>query len=551
VTLVEEETFSAAELASGWRLACQGEPRSDVKVDVPPESLTTPQRLQIEGKIGATAVAPAVLAVDLMLPPPHRHDLRDDVTRLQAAWQDYTKTTADMTVPLAVLQTLSTRLRQHNWQVRLAVTVHSELVAVLPLDTELCGLAVDIGTTSIAVYLVALASGTILGKTGAMNPQIAYGEDVISRIVYCNERENGRTILQTHLIEVLNQLIASLCHQANLSSEQIVDVVVVGNTVMHHIFTGLPVQQLGEAPYLPAVTGALHFPARQVGLDTAVGAQVYLPPNIAGYVGADHTAMLLASGILNSHSTAMALDIGTNTEITLTHQGRYISCACASGPAFEGAHILAGMRAAPGAIERVRWQDGKALTQVIGERQAVGICGSGILDSIAMMMDIGLVDARGALQRTHPLIHSSETGKPVFVLVPAAKSGHGRDIIITRQDVAEIQLAKAAIRAGIDLLLAEAGIAADAIDQFIIAGAFGTYIHVTSAMRIGMFPPLPESRFAQIGNAAGMGAVLLLTSCKCRQQMEVFGGSVQYLDLTTHHDFQNSFVNRMKFDKSE
>ncbi|MBP8108127.1 MAG: DUF4445 domain-containing protein [Caldilineaceae bacterium] len=546
-TLIEADLFSTAELADGWRLACQAQPLSHVKVDVPPESLTTPQRLQIEGDMVSIALAPAVRAVGLIITPPHLHDLRDDLTRLQDAWRSHEGTQADLVIPMPVLQTLSIRLRQHNWHVRLVVNNHDELIALLAPDTALCGLAVDIGTTSIAAYLVSLEAGAILAKTGAMNPQIAYGEDVVSRIMYCNEHEKGRALMQSRLVETLNRLIADLCATANITADQIVDVVVVGNTVMHHLFAGLPVQQLGEAPYVPAVAKALQISAHEIGLNVAIDAQVYLPPNLAGYVGADHVAMLQASGILNQPETSIALDIGTNTEITLTHRGRHYSCACASGPAFEGAHITDGMRAAPGAIERIQWHEGEIRTQSIGGHKAVGICGSGILDAVAVMVAGGIVDARGMLQRTHPLVHLSAAGKPVFVLVPAATSGNGRDILVSRQDVAEIQLAKAAIRAGIDLLLAEAGISANDLGQFIIAGAFGTYIHVASAIKIGMFPEIPENRFRQIGNAAGMGAIHLLISHPSRQQMEIYSREIQYLELTTHHEFQNAFVSQMGF----
>ncbi|MBP7964650.1 MAG: DUF4445 domain-containing protein [Caldilineaceae bacterium] len=550
-TLIEEDLFSGAELAEGWRLACQAEPHTHVKVEVPPESLTTPQRLQIEGEMTATALAPAVRAIDLTIPPPHLHDLRDDATRLQDAWRSQTGSRADLVIALSLLQIFSTQLRQHNWHVRLAVSAGDKLIAVLPPATALCGLAVDIGTTSIAAYLVSLESGEILAKTGAMNPQIAYGEDVISRILYCNEHENGRALLQSRVVETLNQLIADLCAEAKVAPDQIVDGVVVGNTAMHHLFAGLAVRQLGEAPYVPAVADSLQISAQEIGLKLALGAQIYLPPNLAGYVGADHVAMLQASGILDQPGTRIAVDIGTNTEITLAHDGQHYSCACASGPAFEGAHITDGMRAAPGAIERVQWQEGAIRTQAIGGQKAVGLCGSGILDAVAVMVSGGLVDKRGAFQRTHPLIHLSAAGKPIFVLVPADASGNGHDILVNRQDVAEIQLAKAAIRAGIDLLLAEAHIAEAEIEHFIIAGAFGTYIHVPSAIQIGMFPAIPESRFSQIGNAAGMGAIQLLISTPNRQQMEARSREIHYLELTTHPEFQDTFVNQMGFGFSD
>ena len=542
-TLEEEDIFDEAELAVGWRLACQAMPLSDVKLEIPPESLTTEQRLQIEGQTLARELAPLVQAFDIELPPPTLHDLRDDVSRLRDAWAETHASTLEM--PLAVLQNLPGTLRRANWQVRLAVREDGTLVAVLPQESILYGLAVDIGTTSIAAYLVDLGTGTILAKGGAMNPQIAYGEDVISRIVYINEHENGAATLQKRAAGTINDLVTTLTAEAGVSAEQIVDAVVVGNTAMHHIFCGLDVRQLGEAPFISAVDQALNLPARDLGLALAPGAKVYLPPNIAGYVGADHIAMLMASDIWQQGETAVAIDIGTNTEVTLIHDGEMLSCSCASGPAFEGAHITDGMRASPGAIERVRMIDNALMVQTIGDRPAVGLCGSGILDAVAVMSGSGMLDRRGAFVREHPLTTIGADNQPRFVLANAATSAHGRAVTINRRDVAEIQLAKAAIRAGIELLLENAAIRPEQIDHFIIAGAFGTYIDIDSALAIGMFPTLPLDHFTQIGNAAGMGAYQLLVSSAERHKAEAIAKQIDYIELTTHSGFQDMFVRQM------
>ncbi|MCC7208208.1 MAG: DUF4445 domain-containing protein [Anaerolineae bacterium] len=554
-TLVEEEIYSKAELAEGWRLACQSHPRSAVKLDVPPESLTTPQRLQVEGESEHVAPDPAVTAFDAALPPPHMHDLRDDITRLQDTLR--AAGSAPVAIGLPVLRTLSPMLRGQGWRARLAVYDDGagarELVAALPEGARLLGFAADIGTTSIAAYLVDVATGEILAKLGAMNPQIGYGEDVVSRIQFINEHPDRRDVLRTVMAEALNDLAGKLCAEVgDCAPSQIVDAVLVGNTAMHHIVAGLPIRQLGEAPYLPVTSAALSFPAREIGLRFAEGAQVYMPPVIAGFVGADHLAMLLATGAWSSPRTTIAIDIGTNTEVSLTHEGRLYSCSCASGPAFEGAHIRDGMRAAPGAIERVQVLDDGALhIQTIGHQPAVGICGSGILDAVAVMAEHGLVDSRGAIQAGHPLVGVAE-GKSGLVLArhdsggsESAGGSGGRAIAITRKDVAEIQLAKGAIRAGIEVLLDEAGIAAAAVEDFIIAGAFGTYIRVESALRIGMFPALPLERFRQVGNAAGMGAKQLLISRQVRAQALDLAGRIHYIELTTRPGFQDEFVSRM------
>lgn len=544
-SLVEEAIFSAEELANGWRLACQVEPLDDLKVDIPPESLTAPQRLQIEGQAIEIEPEPAVRPVDLQLQPASLDDLRADADRLTGALLE--RGLPPLAVSLPVLAQLSTQLRRHEWAVRLAVRDGREIVGVLPVGTPLLGLAVDIGTTSIAAYLVDLATGKVLNKTGAMNPQIAYGEDVISRIHYINEHPGGKEALQARIVATLNQLVEDMCAGADVQREQIVDAVVVGNSAMHHIFAGLPVRQLGEAPYVLALGGEIAFQAGALGLRLAPGAYIYMPPNIAGYVGTDHVAVLVATKVWQMPHTSMAVDIGTNTEVTLVHQGHCYSCSCASGPAFEGAHITFGMRAAPGAVERLQIVDGRLRLQTIGGEKPVGLCGSGILDAIAVMKQSDLINRRGALRPDHPLASPGASGQAEFVVAPAESSGTGRTITLSRKDVAEVQLAKAAIRAGIEILLQQAGISADEIEEFVIAGAFGTYINVTSAISVGMFPELPLERFRQVGNAAGMGARLLLISQPLRHDAARRVESISYVELTTCKPFKGEFIRQIPF----
>ena len=548
ITTAEKDLFSESELAQGWRLACQAEPLSDVKIDIPPESLTTPQRLQVEGQSIAVALEPAVSAWDVQAAPPDIHDLRADTQRIRAALAGAGEGSPLIFHP-AVLRDISRRARDQGWKLR-AVLRGAEIIALLPEGAALAGLAVDVGTTKLAAYLVDLTSGATLAKAGAMNPQIGYGEDVVSRIAYCEHHADGRQTLQERLVETLNGMLAEMRHSTRLEREQIVDAVVVGNTAMHHFFTGLPVSQLGHAPYVPAASEALDLSAAALGLEIAPGAGVHLPPNIAGYVGADHVAMVLASDTWQAPRTTLALDIGTNTEITLNYKGRLLCCSCASGPAFEGAHIRDGMRAAPGAIERVQIKPEasgpRIRIQTISDQAAVGICGSGILDSIAEMLKCGALDRRGALVGKHPLVRNVD-GLNEFVLAPAAQSGHGRDVLVTRRDVNEIQLAKGAIRAGIEILLAEAGIPAEEIQDFIVAGAFGTYISIPSAVRVGMFPALPEGRFRQVGNAAGAGARQMLVSTRQRKIAQEIAARLEYIELSSHPSFTDEFSHRLFF----
>ena len=344
LTLEEQSTFSEQELEQGFRLACRAEPFSDVRIDIPPESLTTPQRLQVEGQSAEVPLDPAVRAYDIQVEPPTIHDLRADTRRILDALES---STGSLRFHPAVLKEISPRARALNWRLRICVRVN-EIIAIMPAGAAIAGLAVDVGTTKVACYLVDLSSGQTLAKAGAMNPQIAYGEDVISRIAYTEQHKEGRQALQKRLVKALNDIIGEMCREAKLERGQIVDAVVVGNTAMHHLFAGLPVSQLGHAPYVPAVSEACDLPASEIGLELAPGAYVHLPPNIAGYVGADHVSMVLASAAWEAQRTTLALDIGTNTEITLNHAGRLLCCSCASGPAFEGAHIRDGMRAAPG-----------------------------------------------------------------------------------------------------------------------------------------------------------------------------------------------------------
>ena len=543
VSLVEEEQLRPEELAEGYRLACQMEVSSDARVEIPPESLVAAQRVQVEGQDVEIALDPSVLPFDVALEPPGLYDLRSDLTRVNQALSeaDYPPIRAD----LAVLDSLSQFLRSHDWRARLAIRPDAHitnLAAALPEGAPLLGLAVDMGSTKLAIYLVDLATGGTLARSGVMNPQISFGEDVVSRIAFANKGEDSRKLLQTRLVETLNQSAAELCKTAAVGMEQIVDAVVVGNTAMHHFFCALPVSQLGAAPYVPAVSEALDVRASELGLAIAPGAWVHLPPNIAGYVGGDHVAVLLTTQSYSTEKTLVAVDIGTNTEISLVHKRQIYSCSCASGPAFEGAHIHDGMRAAPGAIERVHISGKDIQVTTIGNTAPVGICGTGILNAISEMLKWKILDERGAFNRQDERVRLYNH-KAEFVLA----HGAGRDIVVTRKDVNEIQLAKGAIRSGIELLLEEAGIPAETVDDWIVAGAFGTYLDLSSALRVGMFPNMPLERFHQVGNAAGVGAKQMLLSCRKRREASQLARQVHYVELTTHPHFTPKFMEMIYF----
>lgn len=541
------------ERSAGVRLACQATVVADVQVGVPPGSLSTPQRLQLEGFLQDVAVAdPCVAAVELRVLAPTVSDLRSDATRLEDALAAAGEPAARP--GLAVLARAPITLRAEDWEVRAALRrttladstgeSQTEVVALLAPDTKLLGAAIDVGTTKLAAYLMDLESGATLAKGAAPNPQLALGEDVMSRI--SRAMAGGARELQLRVADGVNRLLGQLRDEVGASPEQLVEAVAVGNTAMHHLLAGLPVRQLGTAPYVPAVTEALELPAGAAGLELAQGAVVYLPPNIAGFVGADHTAVLLASGVAEGGRPVLVLDIGTNTEISVACNSGLWTCSAASGPAFEGARIHDGMRAAEGAVERVRHLDGRFTLHTIGGGAPAGICGSGILDAVVAGRAAGIIEDRGGFRRSHALVTRARDG-PAWILVPAAQTAHGRDIVVTRRDVGEIQLAKSAIRSGIEILLSAAGVRAEELEEVVVAGAFGTYLDVTSAIAIGMLPRLPESRFRQVGNAAGQGAQLLLVSRGSRRRADDISRRVHYVELTTHPGFADTFAEHLMF----
>jgi uncharacterized 2Fe-2S/4Fe-4S cluster protein (DUF4445 family) len=530
-TLEEESELSARELEQGYRLACQTFPLSDVKVHVPSESLTALQRTQVEGLQVDVVPEPSVRVVEVTLVTPTLSAPSADDANLWAALG-----LPAGTIDFQVQQTLSNRLRELNWQVCVALR-GTEVVAIGAPNSKWLGLAVDIGTTKIAAYLLDLATGQTLASKGQMNPQIAYGEDLVTRIVAASKSPADAAKLQSLLTEALNQLTADLCAESGADPLNIVDAVVVGNTAIHHLFLRLPVKQLGLAPYIPATRAAVDIKAREIGLNLAPGAYLHMLPNVAGYVGADHVAMLLATRIAQAEKTTLAIDIGTNTEICLNHNGKLTSVSCASGPAFEGAHIKFGMRAAPGAIEHVRLENDRLEVQTIGGEAPIGICGSGLLDIVAQLRLNNIVDRHGRMGANVRV--RSVDGITAFIL--AERDGQ-EPVMLSQKDVRELQLAKSAIRVGIQALVAAEGLEESDIEQVIIAGAFGTFIDVESAITIKMLPPLPLERFSQVGNAAGTGARLALISLSQRAEAERIARLDGYIELASVPNFQRKFA---------
>ncbi len=538
-TTRELDAFSAQEVDSGWRLACQTLPTSDCELNVPRESMTATQRLQVEGLEITACPEPVVRAYQVKLPPPSLSDMEADAERLLEALTQQHQVRCHH-IDITVLQDMSTRLRSWNWQAQVSVR-GEEIIALQPSFSRQLGLAADLGSTKLVAYLVDLKNGHTLAAKGAMNPQISYGEDIVSRITQVIRKPSLGKHLQEITVAALNQLATELYDEVNVSREAVVDAVIVGNTAMHHLLLCLPLSQLAYAPFVPAVSGALDVKARDIGLGIASGAYMHLLPNIAGFVGADHVAMLLATGALQSEGLIIALDIGTNTEVSIISNGQISSVSCASGPAFEGGHLKNGMRASAGAIERVRLTDNEIQYQTVDGDPPVGICGSGVLDIMAQLYLAGVLNEGGRMVDSHPRVRVSENLKE-FVLVSEAEREGQAAIVLTQQDVREIQLAKGAIRAGIQVLLETNNRSEEEIGQVIIAGAFGSYIDISSAITIGMLPVLPAERYRQVGNAAGTGARLALFSDKQRAEAQTIASQVHYIELATAPAFMSNFI---------
>jgi uncharacterized 2Fe-2S/4Fe-4S cluster protein (DUF4445 family) len=542
------EFFSAAELAENWRRACLTFLCGDCRVEISARARAAPIRSQVESEDVWVRPDPAVRSYPITVTEATLEGATADDQRLLRALNDQWPG-AGSRIDIEVLRSLPKLLRVPDRQVA-AVVRFGEVVDVIPPGKgALLGLAVDVGTTNIGILLVDLRTGRTLGSQAVENPQAAYGSDVITRIGHARSSPEALNNLRELVLGGINRTASELCEAQSLPPRQIADIVLAGNTAMHHMFLGLPVEHLGSMPFVPVVSNAIDVKARDAGIEAMPGAYVHVLPNIAGFVGADHTAMLLAIGSDHEKHTVVALDIGTNTEMSLIHQGRMSSISCPSGPALEGGHIRCGMRSAPGAIESVEISGEDVHLETIDGAPAVGICGSGVLDATAQLYLAGVVTPTGKMLREHPRVRIRE-GRPEFVLANENET-QGRALVFTQGDVRAVQLAKGAIRAGIEVLLEEAGLSVDQIDQVIVAGAFGNYINLASAVAIDMLPALPLDRFAQVGNAAGMGAKLALVSYPHRATAQSIASNTRYLELAGSARFNSAFMNSMRFPARE
>ncbi len=540
-TSSEVNNLSKKQLNDGYRLACQTYIKSDCKIKIPHKSLASKsQRIQLDGPEFSIELAPAVISYRIQIPHPTLSDLRSDDNRIIETLNKHHKLKCK-SIDNKLLRNVSSLIRSLNWEAQVSVR-NNEIIAINPWPGQQLGLAIDLGTTTIAGYLVDIVNGKTLATQGIINPQVSFGEDIVSRITYAMESPSRALELQKAVLLEINKLIINLCKKTNNRPEQILESVIVGNTVMHHLFLNLPVEQLAVSPFTPAAGKALNVKAGDIGLYIAPGAYIHLLPNIAGFVGADHVAVILATKeIWKNEKLVIILDIGTNTEISLIKNGRISSVSCASGPAFEGAHIKNGMRATDGAIERFQIINGKIKYKTIGEVQPIGICGSGILDAIAQLRLTDTINREGRIKNNNDRARFYNN-QLEYVLVDYKEENDTRTITITQNDVREVQLAKAAIRSGINVLFKRAGCSIEEIDKIIIAGAFGSYIDISSAITIGMLPFISLDRFQQVGNAAGVGAKIALLSNNKRSEAESIASRASYIELATAHNFEKIFL---------
>lgn len=549
----ERRRLSDDDIAAGVRLACRTKVLGETRVKIPDSSRSLVQKILSAGVLRDCALMSGVCKYYCELAAPSLDDERAGFERLA----DYLASCNTRLRPnLCVTRGLSRVMKDAGYKVT-AVTQDDVLIAIEPGDTtEHCyGIAFDLGSTTIVGYLMDLRTGEDVAVSAVMNPQMVYGDDLVSRISFATTQENGATVLQSVVVDALNRIIEEAAQSAGVNASSIYRATVVGNTCMTHLLLGIDVTSLGQSPFVPSVCADISLPAHELGLEINSEAAVVVLPNVAGFVGSDLVGVLLASEWADNGHTRLAVDIGTNGEMALLHKGQTYACSAAAGPAFEGAGISCGMRGAPGAIDRVRIGETVEIT-TIENRPAIGLCGSGLVDAIAGMLDAGIIDDTGRMlspdsaDALPPAVRQRliETDNGVeFVLAKKDETGNGRNITLTGADIRHVQLAKGSIHAAIQTLIRAAGTTDDELSEILLAGAFGNYIRVESAIRIGLIPPVPKERVKSIGNAAGAGARLALLCEREMEQARRLARTARHLELGVSPDYQMELMERMMF----
>jgi len=537
------------EWKAGWRLACKTMMNEPLTIDIP-DLWNEDANIMTDGYCKVD-LNPCVRKIYLDLPKPSTEDQISDFDRLRRVLGN-----VDV-IDLNLMQLIPSILKKNEYKV--TVVLHNEtIIAVEDGDTtgSMYGVSVDIGTTTIAGTLIDLNNGDEVGIYTCLNPQRIHGDDVISRITYTIEKKDGLLQLQKALLEQLNRMIAFFESKYGVSANNIYTISVVGNTVMIHLFAGMPVASIACAPFNPVTTRLPSIRAMELGLKIHPNAAITSLPMIAGYIGADTVACILATNMLEDTGYSLLIDIGTNGEIVLGNKNGLISCAAAAGPALEGAHIQCGIGGISGAINRIEINCNGLSYTTIGNKPAIGICGSGMIDVIAQMLDFGIIDSFGRLltyeeaQNVLPsalaLRLKEYNGAPSFIIVKE-QEGAVKDIFITQRDIREIQLAKAAIAAGIQILMKEINIDYDDIDKVYLAGGFGNYINQDHAMEIGLLPAECKGKVISVGNAALTGAKIVTKSAGYVETAEKIQQITRYIELSNRLDFQDIFVDNMEF----
>jgi len=563
---VEERYRSKRGLAEGRRLGCQARILGDVVIDVPPESQVHRQVVRKAATARAVVMDPATRLCLVEVEAPDMHTPSGDFERLARALAAQWGIEGAVASP-GLLARLQPVLRKGEWRVTVAVHrdhtgAPPQITAVWPGLHEggIFGLAVDLGSTTIAAHLCDLVTGEVRASAGVMNPQIRFGEDLMSRVSYAMMNPGGAGEMTAAVREALNGLAREIAAEAGIAPDLIVEAVVVGNPVMHHLLLGIDPVELGQAPFALATAQALSLGAGEIGLGAlAPEARLYILPCIAGHVGADAAAVTLAEEPQNSDDLVLIVDVGTNAEIQLGNRARVLACSSPTGPAFEGAQISAGQRAAPGAIERLRidpatkaprfrvigcdlWSDEPGFAEAVGPGGVTGICGSGIIEAVAEMRMAGLVDASGLIGSAGQTgtARCVPEGRTHSYVIHDARADGGPLIAVTQGDIRAIQLAKSALYAGARLLMDELGV--DAVDRVVLAGAFGAHISPLHAMVLGMIPDAPLDRVGSAGNAAGTGARIALCNIDQRAEIERVVRGIQKVETAVEPRFQEHFV---------
>ena len=549
VQALDRRAFSQEQLDEGWRLACVARTATDLVVDVPP--MTTRPKAATFGVGRQVILRPAVQKRFVELTEPSLHDQRTDSQRVFDELEDL-----ELTVDLDVYRTLGQTLREADFKVT-AVVADDRLIAVEPGDTtaRAFGLAFDLGTTTVVANLMDLTTGTPAAVVSMLNKQQPFGADVIARISATMLDTDALAHLQQLAHETLDTLAKEACAEAGVESDEIYEVALAGNATMVQLALGINPEPLGVAPFIMAARQFENVRAADLGVTAHRGARATVVPALGAYVGGDIIAGALASGMDRDKRIRLFVDIGTNCEIVIGDGERIMSTAAPAGPAFEAASIRCGMRAAPGAIEVVKVTEGDIELQVIGDEPAVGLCGSGLVDAVAELVRVGVIDASGRfadrdkVMETDPKLAERMTligEEKVFVLADPIEPD-ADPVVLSQRDVRELQFAKAAIATGWHLLFEDFGVKESDIQQVLLAGSFGTYLSAASAVRIGLVPKIPVLRIVSAGNVAGEGAKMVLLSAAERHGMTTLLREIEYVELSDRTDFQDRFVEQLAF----